>query len=97
MDVRPMFRGLPSDDGEYESSSERTRPMARTLIEIESQPPVEDPSMTDIKARIEGRGYRVDSELVAEAILRKMRLIRWARQELGGAAGHTPHPKLHGP
>jgi hypothetical protein len=56
--------------------------------------PIEDP-MADLKRRI-ATGYEVDSELVAREILRKIRLVKWARQELATASGHTPGRSARG-
>jgi hypothetical protein len=51
--------------------------------------PIEDPRMADIKRRI-AEGYEVDSEQVAREILRKARMLKWARQELVSSPGRTP-------
>jgi hypothetical protein len=51
--------------------------------------PIEDSRMAEIKKRV-AAGYEVDSDLVAREMLRKARLVRWARQELVSAPGHTP-------
>jgi hypothetical protein len=50
---------------------------------------IEDPRMAEIKKRV-AEGYEVDAELVAREILRKVRLVKWARQELVSAPGRTP-------
>ena len=52
--------------------------------------PMERPTMTQLKHRIAARGYEVNPELVAEEIVRKLRLVRWARRELVTASGRTP-------
>ena len=49
----------------------------------------EDPRMADMKSRI-AAGYQVDAELVAREIVRKLRLLRWARQELVSSPGRNP-------
>ena len=49
----------------------------------------EDATMSEIKTRFAG-GYEVDAALVAQEILRKLRLVKWARQELVSEAGRTP-------
>ena len=49
----------------------------------------EDRTMADIKSRI-ATGYQVDAELVAREIVRKLRLVKWARQELASSPGRTP-------
>ena len=51
--------------------------------------PIEDPRMADIKRRI-AEGYEVDSEQVAREILRKARMLKWAREELVSSPGRTP-------
>ena len=50
---------------------------------------IEDTRMADIKRRI-AEGYEVDAEQVAREILRKARLVKWARQELVSAPGRIP-------
>ncbi len=52
--------------------------------------------MTHLKNQVAEREYKVDSALLAEEILRKLRLIRWARHELVSEPGRTPQPKLRG-
>lgn len=52
--------------------------------------------MAELKEKIEGPGYRIDSELVAEEILRKLRMVKWARRELVGARAGNPRPELRG-
>lgn len=63
-------------------------------------PPIEtkeqDAGMTELKGRIAQRDYAVDSDAVAEEILRKLRLVRWARRELVSGAGRTPERPAHG-
>jgi hypothetical protein len=69
--------------------------MPTTLIEpplnetTEQRVPEED-TMTQLKTQIAQRDYSVDSGLVAEEILRKLRLVRWARRELVSGSGRTP-------
>jgi hypothetical protein len=59
-------------------------------LDVHDQPDrIEDPRMTEIKNRI-AAGYEVDSEQVAREILRKLRLVKWARHELVSAPGRTP-------
>ena len=53
--------------------------------------------MTNLKHQVAEHEYHVNSALVAEEILRKLRLIRWARHELVSGPGRTPQPKLRGP
>ena len=57
--------------------------------------PIEDPRMADIKRRI-AEGYEVDSEQVAREILRKARMLKWARQELVSSPGRTPERPARG-
>lgn len=56
----------------------------------------ENPTMTDLRNRF-ASGYEVDARLVASEIVRKARLLRWARQELVTAAGRTPGRPLRDP
>lgn len=51
--------------------------------------------MREVRAQITARNYKVDPEQVAEEILRKIRLVRTARQELGTAPGRNPVRHLH--
>jgi len=52
--------------------------------------------MAKLKTQVSEHEYAVDSALVAEEILRKLRMIKWARQELTSASGRTQQPKLRG-
>ena len=90
-----MFVRYGSDDGRYG---------ADLLTEITTSPMIgvggqddatEDSTMSDIKTRFAG-GYEVDAELVAQEILRKLRLVKWARQELVSAPGRTPGRSARG-
>jgi hypothetical protein len=45
--------------------------------------------MAELKKRV-AEGYEVDADLVAREMLRKARLVRWARQELVSAPGRIP-------
>lgn len=58
--------------------------------------PFKDTTMTDLKQQIETRGYTVDSERVATEMIRKLRLVNWARRELVSASGPIPDPRLRG-
>ena len=49
----------------------------------------EERTMTEIKSRV-ATGYEVDAEQVAREILRKVRLLKWARRELVSGPGRTP-------
>ena len=53
--------------------------------------------MTNLKTQVAERVYYVDSALVAEEIIRKLRLVKWARDELVSEPDRTPHLKLRGP
>jgi hypothetical protein len=99
MDVRSMFAGFAADDAGYDAKSRgATRPpaMALSLTDKELTSPHEDPTMTKLKTEVAEHAYTVDSALVAEEILRKLQMIRWARQELVSESGRTRHPKLRG-
>ena len=50
---------------------------------------IEDPRMAEIKKRV-AEGYEVDAELVAQEMVRKARLLKWARQQLVSAPGRSP-------
>lgn len=70
-------------------------PMSTTLAppplnETTEQRVPEDNTMAELKTQIAQRDYSVDAELVAEEILRKLRLVRWARRELVSGTGRTP-------
>ncbi len=56
----------------------------------------EDPIMTHLKTQVAEQKYVVDSALVADEMVRKMRIIRSARHELVSGPGQTPQPKLRG-
>lgn len=60
------------------------------LNETTEQRVPEDNTMAELKTQIAQRDYSVDAELVAEEILRKLRLVRWARRELVSGTGRTP-------
>jgi hypothetical protein len=62
----------------------------------ELKSPDEDPTMTKLKSEVATRQYNVDSALVAEEILRKLRMIKWARRELVSESGQNHQPKLRG-
>ena len=57
--------------------------------------PIEDPTMAEMKSRV-AAGYEVDAEQVAREILRKLRLVKWAQQELSSAPGRTPARSARG-
>lgn len=52
--------------------------------------------MTKLKTQVAEHAYNVDSALVAEEILRKLRMIKWARHELVSEPGRNRRPKLRG-
>lgn len=56
---------------------------------------IEDQPMTEFKSRITP-DYEVNAELVAQEIIRKLRLVRWARRELVTAPGRTPGRSVRG-
>ena len=91
-----MFPGFEADDGGYEHEARETPAMAISLTEKELTSPQEDPTMAKLKTQVAEHSYDVDSSLVAEEILRKLRMIKWARHELVNESGRTPHPKLRG-
>ncbi len=70
--------------------------MAPSLTEQELNSLNEDPTMTKLKTEVAEHHYTVDSALVAEEILRKLRMIRWARHELVSEPGRSHRPKLRG-
>jgi hypothetical protein len=98
MDVRSIFVGFPADDGGYEEERARTpNPgMATSLTDKELTSPNEDPTMTKLKTQVAEHAYTVDSALVAEEILRKLRMIKWARHELVSESDRTRQSKLRG-
>jgi hypothetical protein len=55
----------------------------------------EDGTMSEIRTRY-APGYEIDAELVAREILRKIRLIKWARQELVSEPSRTPGRSARG-
>ena len=55
----------------------------------------EDSNFSEIKTRY-AAGYAIDSELVAQEILRKLRLVKWARRALVSEPGRTPAPSARG-
>lgn len=63
---------------------------APPLNDTNPQRVFEDNTMTELKTQITQREYRVNADLVAEEILRKLRLLRWARRELVSGPGRTP-------
>lgn len=96
MDVRSMFAGFRVDDGGYERKAMRPRQMALLLTEKELTTPHEDPTMTKLKTQVAEHAYSVDSGLVAEEILRKLRMIKWARHELVSEPDRSRDPRLRG-
>jgi len=52
--------------------------------------------MIKLAKQVADREYTVDSHRVAEEIIRKLRLIKWARHELVSEADQTPQTKLRG-
>jgi anti-sigma28 factor (negative regulator of flagellin synthesis) len=82
--------------GTKTKQARETPAMAISLFEEELTTHQEDPTMTKLKTQVAEHSYDVDSSLVAEEILRKLRLIKWARHELVSESGRTPHRKLRG-
>jgi hypothetical protein len=74
----------------------QTPGMATSLTDKELTSPTEDPTMTKLKTEVAEHAYTVDSALVAEEILRKLRMIKWARHELVSESGRTRQSKLRG-
>ena len=70
--------------------------MVLSLTRPEDTNPHEDPTMDKLKTEVAEHLYTVDSALVAEEILRKLRMIKWARHELVSEPGRSHHPKLRG-
>jgi anti-sigma28 factor (negative regulator of flagellin synthesis) len=94
-----MFARFATDDARVRTETEQGRQdpgMATSLTDKEQTAPQEDPTMTKLKTEVAVHQYSVDSSLVAEEILRKLRMIRWARHELVSESGRTRHPKLRG-
>jgi hypothetical protein len=67
--------------------------LARPLEPTQETEPYEDQVVADLKHMIAAREYKVDSELVAEEILRKLRLLKWAKRELAGGGRIPGHPE----
>ena len=70
--------------------------IAIALTEQKPTAPHEDQTMTNLKSKVAAQEYSVDSNLVAEEIIRKLRMIRWARHELVSEPGRNHQPKLRG-
>jgi hypothetical protein len=70
--------------------------LATPPIELIPSDPLEDPMLTKLRNQIAANEYTVDANLVAEEMVRKMRFIKWAREELATAPDRTPIPKLRG-
>jgi anti-sigma28 factor (negative regulator of flagellin synthesis) len=102
MDVRWMFAGSPGADHRYESQTDDRRPdntrehEKRTLHPKAERNETKDQAMSELKLKIERDVYTIDPERVAEEIIRKLRLIKWARRELTTESGQTPQSKLRG-
>lgn len=74
----------------------RSPDVTLSLTAKEPTTPQEDPTMMKLKTQVAEHTYAVDSTLVAEEILRKLRMIKSARHELASEPGRTPRPKLRG-
>lgn len=68
-----------------------------TLTEPDPKSPTEDPTMSHLAKQVADHTYNVNSADIAEEIIRKLRMIRWARQELLSAPGRNRQPGLRGP
>ncbi len=79
-----------------EQDANATHHLAPILIERDPTSIREDSNMTNLKDQVAEHQYNVDSKRVAEEIIRKLRLIKWARQELVSGPGRTPGSKLPG-
>jgi hypothetical protein len=66
------------------------------LIDHDITAPEEDPRMTRLKTKVSQNDYYVEADLVAEEILRKVKLIRMVRRQLANGSGRTPQVKLRG-
>ncbi len=51
--------------------------------------------MPNLQQQIASRHYVVNPELVAEEIIRKLRLVKWARRELVSEPDRTPPRPVH--
>jgi len=71
--------------------------MAPPLTEPDPISTTEDPTMSHLARQVADHTYKVDSADIAEEIIRKLRMIKWARHELVSAPGRTRQPKLRGP
>ena len=52
--------------------------------------------MSKLAKQVADHEYNVDSAQVAEEIIRKLRMIKWARHELVSGSGRTRQPKFRG-
>jgi hypothetical protein len=89
-----MFVRIGRDDSGYGAASMALVTPGEMDVDDRTDP-IEDPTMTEIKSRV-AAGYEVDAEQVAREILRKLRLVKWARQELASAPGRTPARSARG-
>jgi hypothetical protein len=97
MDVRSMFSALGADDGSCEQPVHWSPgKMAPLLTKQEPTTPHEDPTMTKLKTQVAEHAYHPDPALVADAILEKLRMVRWARTELVSEPDRSRQPKLRG-
>ena len=70
-----------------------TTTLAPALEPIQETEPNEDQAVADLKHMIAAREYQVDADLVAEEILRKLKLLKWAKRELAGGGRIPVHPE----
>jgi hypothetical protein len=82
--------------GTTTKATQSPRQMVLSLTRPEDTNPNEDPTMDKLKTEVAERLYTVDSALVAEEILRKLRMVKWARHELVSEPGRSHQQKLRG-
>ena len=84
-----MFVRCRRDDGGVVNVSDVDRSDLQALTFPNPHQSFEDHKMTELSEQIATYGYRVDPELVAVEILRKLRLIKSARHELQRQSDQT--------
>ena len=80
-----MKRRAILDDGGMER-----HPVSIPLTPTADRANSEETIVSSVRERLEANAYKVDAESVAEEIIRKLRLMRWARRELTSEAGRIP-------
>ena len=92
-----MFRRSARDDALIDNEGNPVpRHMVLSLTQPDQTTRHEDPTMSKLKAEVAEQLYTVDSALVAEEILRKLRMIKSTRRQLLSEPGRSPQPKLRG-